>query len=587
MNMPEHITQEFLDLIKLPNPNPNAKRLNYLLVMPRIAMNDDTIYMMPYGFCLVSSALKASGRNVFTLNLNYKTNPYELLRQVIVNNSIDVVATGGLSGQFSLLKEILGTAKSVNQNIITIAGGGIITADPNVAMEALGTADYGIIGEGEIAINDLAYALENNEDINSVAGLVLPDGTITVQRPEIANLDILPFPDYDGLELAMLLRDNLHAQSWFENNAVSITLSRSCPYNCTFCFHSSGKKYRRRSLDNIFEELDWITEKYGGSFFIINDELFIANKRFLTAFCSRIKKYNIRYWVQTRVDTVSKEILQLLKDSGCSVISYGVESADNRILKSMRKNITVEQIERAFDLALEVGLPAYGNLIFGDLEETPETIGNCLNWWKNHPQYNIFILYILTFPGTHLYKVAYERGIIKDRVKYLIDNDTQINVTKMSDEEYWDIIKKVELFQIMTANGVDVDFADISEKISVLRSNMEKLVTKHKIAIWPTIFSTINLLNSISEMFVNADNVFFVNSAPKDTRLQGIERFGKSVFEPDIILEHNIDIVLYAYTQAASAERIYERICTVIRDQYPQIKRVIRLSELLDKNFVC
>ncbi|MCW2278810.1 B12-binding domain-containing radical SAM protein [Heliophilum fasciatum] len=584
MNMPGHITKEFLNLIKLPNPN--TKRLNYLLVMPRIAMNDDTIYMMPYGFCLVSSALKASGRNVFTLNLNYKANPYELLRQVVINNSIDVVATGGLSGQFSLLKEILDTVKSVNQNIITIVGGGIITADPNVAMEALGTADYGIIGEGEITINDLAYALENDEDITGVAGLVLPNGTVTTQRPDIGNLDILPFPDYDGLELTMVLRENLQAQSWFENNAVGITLSRSCPYNCTFCFHSSGTKYRRRSLDNIFEELDWITEKYGASFFIINDELFISNEQFLTAFCNRVKKYNIKYWVQTRVDTVTKEILQLLKDSGCSVISYGVESADNKILKSMRKNITVEQIEKAFDLALEVGLPAYGNLIFGDLEEDQETISNCLTWWKNHRQYNIFILYILTFPGTHLYKVACERGIIKDRVKYLIDNDTQINVTKMSDEEYWDAIRKVELFQIMTANGVDVEFASISEKINVLRSNLEKIV-KYKIAIWPTIFSTINLLNSISEMFVNADNVFFVNSAPNDTRLQGIERFGKTVFGPDIILERNIDIVLYAYTQTASAERIYERICKVIRDQYPQIKRVIRLSELFDLDFIC
>ena len=134
--MIEHITQEFLDLIKLPNET--GARLNYLMVMPRIVTRRDMTYQLPYGFCMVSAALKASGRNVFTLNLNYKEDIGALLAQMIRAHSIDVVATGGLSGQFSLIKEITDAAKRIKPDIITMVGGGIITAEPMAALEALG-----------------------------------------------------------------------------------------------------------------------------------------------------------------------------------------------------------------------------------------------------------------------------------------------------------------------------------------------------------------------------------------------------------------------------------------------------------------
>lgn len=579
--MVEHITQEFLTMIKCPNPN--VKRLNYLLVMPRIAESPDIMYVMPYGFCLVTASLKASGRNVFTLNLNYKEDPYMLLRKTIIENDIDIVATGGLSGQFSRLKAIVDTAKSVSPSIITMVGGGIITADPAAAMKAL-EADYGMIGEGEITINELAYALENGEDVHNVAGIVLPDGFITKKRPEILDLDILPFPDYEGLELELVLRDTLYTQSWFEKSAVGIALSRSCPYNCTFCFHSSGKRYRKRSLDNVFSEIKWIINKWGVKYLIINDELFVSNKSYLVEFCNRIKYYHINYWIQTRVDTITKEILLLLKESGCSVVSYGVESADNRILKSMQKNITVEQIERAFDLALEVGIPAYGNIILGDLEETQETIQNSLYWWRAHPKYHIYLIYILTFPGTYLYQVACERGLIKDRVQYLVENKTQINLTKMSDQEYWDTVRKVELFQLLCLSNVEIEWDHIDAQINILAENLEKIGDR-KIAIWPALFSTISLLSTISRKFIDAENVYFINSAPGDTRLQGIEQFGKNVFEPDILEKEGIDTVLFAFTQRGGSERVYQRILTAIREQHPGVKYVVNLPELLNTKF--
>ncbi|MDR1379318.1 MAG: B12-binding domain-containing radical SAM protein [Synergistaceae bacterium] len=574
-NMPEHITQEFLDIIKLPNLG--GKRLNYLLVMPCYIENIARLYQFPHGITLVSSALKVSGRSVFTLNLNYKENPLELLRHVIVENNIDVVATGGLSGNYDALKSVLDCAKSAKADVVAIVGGGIITADPIIAMQALETADYGVIGEGEITINELAYALENDLDVAAVAGIVTKSGMITKSRAEIANLDCLPFPDYDGFEFAYLMGEKMyHAANIVEKSAL-LAASRSCPYNCTFCFHSSGKKYRRRSLDNVFEEIDYIVNKYKPAMLFMNDELFFSNRKVIGEFCERIKKYSIPWSCAGRVDTVNREILQTAKDSGCIALSLGIESADNSILKSMRKNITVEQIETAFTAAYDVGLEAYGNLIFGDLEETRETIIHSLNWWKAHQNWTIYLFWIYTFPGSHLYKTAIERGIITDPVKYLKDNRMQINISKMPDKEYWDMVVNVELFQWLYGAGIDVDIEALD--FGVVAKKLTDLCVSGKVAVWPTILTVAEMLNRISPEFVAHPNTFFVNVNPHEERSKGVfEITGKPLLLPQVIEDNQIETVLYAFPQVKSTA--LNEIATMIDDLYPSVKRIVTIKDL-------
>ena len=601
-NMPEHVTQEFLNTIKMPNPGANP--LNYLFVMPRIATSNDSAYMFPYGFAMVLSALKASGRSVFTLNLNYKSDSYVLLKDVIIENSIDVVLTGGLSGQYSTIKEIADTTKATNSNIVVCVGGGIITADPVVAMEALETADYGVIGEGEITVNAFAYALENNEEMKHVEGLVLRDGTITKPRPEITNLDMLPFPDYDGLEFELLMQDDpnvLPNMSVLGSKLVPLATSRSCPYNCTFCFHSSGRKYRRRSIDNIFMELDWVISKYPISNVYAIDELFTHNEDFVEAFAKRIKKRGLPFFISSHVNFVTKRMIQTLKEGGCYRIFFGVESADNNILKSMKKHYTIEQIDKAFAWAYEIGIASAGFLIFGDVKESPDTIATSLNWYKNFnkkwndPDYPIRLLYILTYPGTHLYKVACERGIIADPVRYLKDGEYQINLTTMSDELYWEMVKRIELFNVLFTQGVDVDFHDIPNIISILRENLNNLINEGcKVALWPATYVTIRIIEYISPEFISCDNVFFVNKNPDSLinnnglightgslsvdKIMGIR--SRTYLPDDILTSGEIDTVICA-TNFMFSGKIFYQISEEIKERYSCVKRLIKLSDLI------
>lgn len=580
--MPENITQQFLDLIKLPNPN--GKCLRYLFVMPRIAMGVNNAYRMPYGFCLVSSALKASGRNVFTLNLNYKPNPYDLLGETIVNNDIDVVFTGGLSGQFAILKEILDTAKLVKPNVITCVGGGILTADPTTAMAALETADYGIIGEGELTVNAFAYSLENNENAGLEAGVITRDGTMGSPRPGVSDLDILPFPDYDGFEMYLLLRDDLlRYRVSFSDNGVPVAIGRSCPYGCTFCFNSSGRKYRKRSFESIRRELDWILCNYPTVKLIqFFDDLFSKDIEFLKKLTGYMKERNLRYQIFQRVDSVSREMLQLLKDSGCQYVFLGVESADDSILKSMRKKITVKQIEHAFNLGLEIGINVRGNIIFGDPEETPETIRNTLNWWKRNSKYNITTAWVFTFPGTHLYKLACDRNIISDKIQYLKNGDMQINLTKMPDDVYWSMVQKVSLFSILSTNGVDINFDEMDNIVEALSSRLDHLSETHKVAIWPAKFDIIAMLNEISPKFITSDHVVFVNIDPSSSYVAACERYGKRVCTPDEALSGgDIDTVFYALGSRAVGDMVYNQIRKALNEDYSSVKQLLKITDCI------
>src|SRR5208282_5689583 len=116
-----------------------------------------------------------------------------------------------------------------------------------------------------------------------------------------------------------------------------------------------------------------------------------------------------------------QETVELLKEGNCAILGLGIESADNRILKSMKKHITIEQIEKALIILYDAKIPFSGNFIFGDLNETVETARNTLDWWEAHPQYNLNLWPVVAYPGSYLYQYACENNIIKDKIKFLKD----------------------------------------------------------------------------------------------------------------------------------------------------------------------
>jgi radical SAM superfamily enzyme YgiQ (UPF0313 family) len=408
--------------------------MNYLFVMPKNAAKSSGGYnVFPVGIAYISAFLKNANMNVMTANLEfYAEDTFNSLRGLISEKGIDVLCTSGLSRDYAKIKEIIDCARWAKRSILTVVGGGIITGDPQPAMASL-EADIGVVGEGERTMLDLARALDKKESYETVPGLIfrnaLGEYTQTAGREEIENIDSIPLPDYDGFAFSEYMQ-SIHYE------AAYVIASRSCPFSCTFCFHPSGKKYRQRSLDSLFSEIEFLVDRYRIHHLIVSDELFANQRERVLQFCQRIRTYKIKWSVQLRVCDVDREMLEAMREAGCVCISYGIESADNAVLKSMRKHISVAQIEKALKDTYDANIDIQGGFIFGDVAETRETADKTLKWHSEHPHYGLELNMIQIFPGTGLYKNGCSRGIIEDRVKYLKEGCPQTNVSRLSKEEY-------------------------------------------------------------------------------------------------------------------------------------------------------
>lgn len=420
--------------------------MNYLLVVPKFVPRG-TPYEFYLGLAYISSCLKQKTSNVFCLNLNHSDIPVQQqLSNSIKSHNINVVLTGGMSTNYHFIKDVLDSVKLINPNIITICGGAIVTSNPELAMRNL-PIDFGIIGEGELTVPELAHYLDTSmqypyHDIKGIAFFYNNKLIIAEPRPPITNLDSLPFPDYEGFDYAYFSTLSLPSSAGIfytvldEVRPGKIIASRSCPHSCTFCYHPLGKIYRQRSLNNVFEEIDYLVSTYNINLLGLQDELFSFDKQRLYEFASRISPYNLTWGCQLRVSDVDDELLKTLKSSGLYMISYGIESLSPTILKSMKKHTTVPQIENALYLTRKNKIAIQGNILFGDPAETLTTINESFSWWKSHPEYGLNLSMIITLPNSPIYQYALSHNLITDKLQYMKDGLQVLDLTELGTKEF-------------------------------------------------------------------------------------------------------------------------------------------------------
>ena len=606
-------------------------KLNFLLVMPRLVQNIGEGYTFPMGIAYVSASLKKAGYNVFTLNLNHtEGDVHDILQGVILSNKIDAVATGGYSSWCLNIYTIVKSVKLINEHIITIVGGAIVTAEPEVALEALEYADIGVIGEGERTICDLAKQLEANSDISSVNGLIyLANGRYcrTVKQDDISNLNNLPWPDYDGFQFKSYLatRGDAQVYSFSTHDRTAYVMgSRSCPYKCTFCAQGiTGSTYRQRSMDSISDEIVYLKEKYGVNAIIMTDELFGTKSSRVSKFANIMQQLSLPWEASLRIDSVNSELVDILKNSTCFGVLFGIESGDNRILKSMKKGISVKQIDEALRLVYDAGIMMDGNLIFGDIEETLETARITLKWWSEHAQYALAMSVINPYPGTDIYKYACREKLITDPVKFLKEGGMQqVNVSKMNDDEvgvlskeimetaykFGPSVQQIYKYKIDT-NGLssftgkccrcgcnnswhDIQlftrsriickechqkhYAPILPEIKdAFASRIIQLLEDEKggkIAIWGVLDRSISIMDEMSAL--KDPNIIFIDNAYWK---QKIILNGKKVHSPSAIEENNIRTLITFYVEMGSFQQVLmytQKFCHAV-------KQVVRADQLL------
>jgi radical SAM superfamily enzyme YgiQ (UPF0313 family) len=405
-------------------------------------------FLPAIGIGYISSSLKKAGFSVQTLNLSLIHDSREAALEEMINKfKIDIIATGGIIHNLDAVREIVETAKKIKPDIVAIVGGGLVTHSPSEVMSIIDKADYGIVGEGEMTACELMSFLEKNEDakslnIDEILGVVYRNpktGQIVVsaRRDDIADLDSLPWPDYEGFGYFEL------AKKYSTDGRINafIVGSRSCPFRCTFCARSGGAKYRQRSMASIFKEIDYLVNTYHIDEVCFSDELFAEKEDRLFEFCDRIKSYGLGWHASLRVTRrVTLDLLLKMKDAHCVTVQYGLESANDDILKSMRKGTTAAEILSTLRNTKAAGISLTAcNFIFGDAAETMDTAMGTLNWVKENYDLldEIDLVPIVLYPGTQLYDDAVKSGKIKDAVEFIRSGCPIVNVSKIPDAEYY------------------------------------------------------------------------------------------------------------------------------------------------------
>ena len=268
--------------------------------------------------------------------------------------------------------------------------------------------DFGFIGEAEIGLPLLLDGLESkNYEFSDIPGLVWREkGQIKINS-QIFHQNI------DEFSVAWdLIRPDEYPEAqhgaFFEKFPIApIMVTRGCPFLCTFCanWQVMGRNTRDRSPENVVEELKEIKYKYGISVVDFLDDTFTLRPARIKKLCELIikEKLNIRWSCQTRV-TLTKDLVQIMKDAGCDLIMLGIESGSNKVLRAIKKGINIDMVKSAFKICREVGIRTKALFMVGTPGEESEDFEMSVKLLKDIKPDYLWVSKFTPLPGSEYYE---------------------------------------------------------------------------------------------------------------------------------------------------------------------------------------
>ncbi len=411
---------------------------------------------IPVGLAYIMTAVKKAGFDFDFIDMDINHLSMQDLEAILSEKTYDVCAFGCIVTGFKFVRQIAEIVKKINPEAIIIAGNSVATSIPEILLNNT-KVDIGVMGEGDVTIVELLRAIEQKKPLSDIQGIVFKEGEKIIEtqsRSIIPKLDEIGFPDWDLFDLDKYYdygKVNVNVFSF--DNVISFPLNaaRGCPHRCSFCYHVfKGAKYRKYSEDVIMDEIRRLHYNYGCNYISFWDELTFASVKSTAAMVERFRtlEFKIGWEASARGDLFKKEhigLIKAMKDSGCENLAFSLENADAEILAAMNKRMSVSEFIEQTKALWEGGVIPLTSVIFGYPQETPETIRQTI---KVCEECNIFpsVGFLLPLPGTPIYEWAKQNGHITDEVQYLGKigdrQDFHINLTKMSDSEFVDIVTK-------------------------------------------------------------------------------------------------------------------------------------------------
>ena len=368
---------------------------------------------VPIGLAYLAAVAEKSGHLVKVVDCLPSDMDYNEMKREVASFEPDIIGITSMTVTFPSALQAAHVLRESCPAALTVLGGPHATfMDVNTLSE---TADVDVVvrREGEETFLELADCVAEEKKFDEVAGITFrKKGKIvqTPDRPFIQNLDELPYPAYHLLPI----EEYRPGKSIFGKKILPIITSRGCPFQCSFCVTSRmvGKKFRARSPKSVVDELEWLKNEHGADAFCFYDDALTLDRKRILEICEKIKKRKIKVpWdCQSRTDNVSREIFVKMADSGCQLVSFGVESGSMKLLKAMGKGTTVEQNENAIRWAKEAGLLVATSLVIGYPGETVETLQETLDFIDRVRPDVVYLCTAAPYPGTELFDLVKELG---------------------------------------------------------------------------------------------------------------------------------------------------------------------------------
>lgn len=337
---------------------------------------------------------------------------YEEMKSEIRKRNPDIV---GIQAMTFTLVDVILTAKIVKEldkSIPLILGGPHVNIYPEETISN-SEIDFLVLGEGEYVFPDLINALSQRKDLSKIRGIVYKRNKKIIntgKREFITNLDAVPFPAYH-----LVPYQKYYSVLAKRTPITTMMTSRGCPFKCIFCSRPQlGKIFRYRSAESVVDEMEQCA-RIGIKEIFLYDDTFTIKKQRVIDICNEILRRNLKImWdIRSRVDTVDEKILKKLKLAGCERIHFGVEAGTQGILNILRKGITLQQAEKAFQWSREVGITTLAYFMIGNPTESRKQILETIKFSvKIKPDY-VHIALTTLFPATELYRRGLERKILK------------------------------------------------------------------------------------------------------------------------------------------------------------------------------
>ncbi len=384
------------------------------LVYPRFDWIEYNGLAEPIGLLHLVSALKTAGHDVVYADYSFCEKLDELDHLVGDADLVGIAVSAAAKLERATL--VSKHIRSINPDAVIVAGGAYPSIFPEQCIETM-EADCAMLGEAEEAIIEMADAVRDGQDFREIRNLVYPDeagGYVTnPRRPVQTDLDLIEFPARDVVDYDSYMTNGM--------SEYGLVTTRGCPFKCIYCKpstdHIFGGGIRFRSAENVVTEIIELAALRNTDclrIFFKDDTITMHPEKWFSEFGRRLEEagISVEWHCNSRVDTVTREKVRNMAESGCHCISFGVESGSQKILDFYKKGTTPEQAVDAFNWCHEFGVEATANLMIGFPLETEEDLRLTYELLKKLRPDDIIVYFSTAIPGRYIHDWAKEEGYL-------------------------------------------------------------------------------------------------------------------------------------------------------------------------------